>query len=245
MHRIRTQGRNRRTIYIERTCLFVNSKTAVIVSPAAQMARSTALPKAWSAAPASTEAIGVIPCEPTLTRLLTLLSLLLSTLRWIVVLRGILIKESRNPITRHPAQNSSKNAFKETPVDTRHQYPTARAIIMPEKTHSRFATFSRSRNMPTGKNHMDEHFILVFTVLNEAGSLAKTLNIIGSHGFNMCNLHSRPMKELMWNYYFFVELEGNVNTPDGEDLLLQLGTVCEKLKLLGTYRRDTFLEEGE
>ncbi len=110
---------------------------------------------------------------------------------------------------------------------------------------TRFATFSRSRNMPTGKNHMDEHFILVFTVLNEAGSLAKTLNIIGSHGFNMCNLHSRPMKELMWNYYFFVELEGNVNTPDGEDLLLQLGTVCEKLKLLGTYRRDTFLEEGE
>ena len=71
MHRIRAQGRNRRTIYIERTCLFVSSKTAAIVNPAAQMASSTALPKAWSAAPASTEAIGVIPCEPTLTRLLT------------------------------------------------------------------------------------------------------------------------------------------------------------------------------
>jgi len=110
---------------------------------------------------------------------------------------------------------------------------------------TRFATFSRSRNMPAGKGHMDEHFILVFTVMNEAGALAKTLNIIGSHGFNMCNLHSRPMKELMWNYYFFVELEGNVNTPDGEDLLLQLGTVCEKLKLLGTYRPDRYTGEGE
>ena len=110
---------------------------------------------------------------------------------------------------------------------------------------TRFATFSRSRNMPAGNGHMDEHFILVFTVLNEAGALAKTLNIIGSHGFNMCNLHSRPMKELMWNYYFFVELEGNVNTPDGEDLLLQLGTVCEKLKLLGTYRLDKYTGEEE
>jgi chorismate mutase/prephenate dehydratase len=105
---------------------------------------------------------------------------------------------------------------------------------------TRFATFTRTRNMPVGRGRMDEHFILVFTVANEAGSLAKTLNIIGSHGFNMCNLHSRPMKELMWNYYFFVELEGNVNTPDGEDLLLQLGSVCEKLKLLGTYKRDSY-----
>ena len=108
---------------------------------------------------------------------------------------------------------------------------------------TRFATFTRTRNMPAGSSRMDEHFILVFTVANEAGSLAKTLNIIGSHGFNMCNLHSRPMKELMWNYYFFVELEGNVNTPDGEDLLIQLGSVCEKLKLLGTYRMDTYSGE--
>lgn len=105
---------------------------------------------------------------------------------------------------------------------------------------TRFATFTRTRNMPSRSARMDEHFVLVFTVANEAGALAKTLNIIGSHGFNMCNLHSRPMKELMWNYYFFIELEGNVNTPDGEDLLLQLGSVCEKLKLLGTYRKDTY-----
>ncbi len=105
---------------------------------------------------------------------------------------------------------------------------------------TRFATFTRTRNMPSRSARMDEHFVLVFTVANEAGALAKTLNIIGSHGFNMCNLHSRPMKELMWNYYFFIELEGNINTPDGEDLLLQLGSVCEKLKLLGTYRKDTY-----
>ena len=105
---------------------------------------------------------------------------------------------------------------------------------------TRFATFTRTRNIPASHSRLDEHFILVFTVANEAGSLAKILNIIGSHGFNMCNLHSRPMKELMWNYYFFVELEGNVNTPDGDDLLLQLGSVCERFKLLGTYKRDRY-----
>lgn len=82
---------------------------------------------------------------------------------------------------------------------------------------------------------MGEHFILVFTVKNEAGALANTLNIIGAHGFNMRTLRSRPMKELLWNYYFYVELDGNINTEDGKDMLVQLKTVCDRLKLVGTY----------
>ena len=100
---------------------------------------------------------------------------------------------------------------------------------------TRFAVFSRSLRKPSAASKMGEHFILVFTVLNEAGSLAKTLNIIGSHGFNMRNLRSRPMKSLMWNYYFFVELEGNINSQDGKDMLNELKTVCDCLKLVGTY----------
>ena len=128
--------------YNDLTCLFVKSRTAVIVNPTAQTAKSIVLPKVWSAAPANTEAIGIIPCDPTLRRLPTLLSLFFSTLRCNVVLRGILIKESRNPITRHPAQNSSKKAFKETPAAANRQYPTDRAIITPEKAHNRFETFS-------------------------------------------------------------------------------------------------------
>ena len=101
---------------------------------------------------------------------------------------------------------------------------------------TRFAAFTRTQNLPEPHSKMGEHFSLVFTVLNEAGALAKTLNIIGAHGFNMRNLRSRPMKELKWSYFFFVELEGNVNSEDGEDLLRQLGTVCDRLKLVGAYR---------
>ena len=100
---------------------------------------------------------------------------------------------------------------------------------------TRFAAFSKSLNLPDKTLKMGEHFILVFTVANEAGALAKCLDIIGAHGFNMRNLRSRPMKELMWNYYFFVELEGNVNTEDGKDMLRALGSLCDRLKLVGTY----------
>ena len=101
---------------------------------------------------------------------------------------------------------------------------------------TRFACFSRSLNKSVHSNKNDENFILVFTVRNEAGSLAKTLNIISSNGFNMRNLRSRPMKNSMWKYYFYVEIEGNVFTESGNDLLVQLKTVCDDLKLVGTYR---------
>ena len=43
------------------------------------------------------------------------------------------------------------------------------------------------------------------------------------------------MKELMWNYYFYVELEGNVNSSEGKDMLKALENYCDKLKLVGIY----------
>ena len=101
---------------------------------------------------------------------------------------------------------------------------------------TRFAAFSRVQNKiePSNKN-TNENFILVFTVKNEAGALAKTLDIIGAHGFNMRNLRSRPMKDLLWNYYFYIEGEGNINTQNGKDMLRALGATCARLKLAGMY----------
>jgi len=100
---------------------------------------------------------------------------------------------------------------------------------------TRFGAFSRCLNTENQTGKMGQHFILVFTVKNEAGALAKTLNIIGSHGFNMRNLRSRPMKELIWNYYFYVELDGNINSNEGKEMLRALNIFCDKLKLVGIY----------
>ena len=79
---------------------------------------------------------------------------------------------------------------------------------------TRFGAFSRVQNESTSKRKMNQHFIIVFTVKNEAGALAKTLDIIGAHGFNMRNLRSRPMKELLWSYYFYIEADGDINSED-------------------------------
>ena len=101
---------------------------------------------------------------------------------------------------------------------------------------TRFAALSRAQNNAKVQgSHENESFILVFTVRNEAGALAQTLNILGAHGFNMRSLRSRPMKTLIWQYFFYIEAEGNINTPNGRDMMQELSAICAKLKLVGSY----------
>lgn len=104
---------------------------------------------------------------------------------------------------------------------------------------TRFAAFSRAENVPVSLNKReDENFILAFTVQNQSGALASALNIIGAHNFNMRTLRSRPMKDLQWNYYFYIEAEGNIHTENGRDMLQELSALCAKLKLVGSYFAD-------
>ena len=113
----------------------------------------------------------------------------------------------------------------------------ARNINASRSNTTRFAVFSRSENKHRKKD-MGVHTVLLFTVRNEAGALAKAIDIIGKHGFNMRCLRSRPMKELLWQYYFYVEAEGNVHTDDGAKMMAELSEYCDKLKAVGTYVKE-------
>lgn len=111
---------------------------------------------------------------------------------------------------------------------------------------TRFAVFSRTPHVSAAANpRHDESFILVFTVRNEAGALASTLNIIGAHGYNMRNLKSRPLKDLAWQYYFYLEAEGNIHDQNGKEMLQELSVLCADLKLVGTFRETDLACDGE
>ncbi len=100
---------------------------------------------------------------------------------------------------------------------------------------TRFAVFSRSAKSPSAE---DKHFIMMFTVTNEAGSLGKAISIIGENGFNLKALKSRPTKELIWSYYFYVEGEGNINCENGKKMLSELKTKCSELKVIGSFEKE-------
>ncbi len=106
---------------------------------------------------------------------------------------------------------------------------------------TRFAVFSRVENRAETVNH-GRQSILVFTVKNEAGALARAINIIGDHGFNMRTLRSRPMKELMWQYYFYVEADGNAHSAAGKQMMQELSACCDHLRVVGTFAHETSLK---
>lgn len=99
---------------------------------------------------------------------------------------------------------------------------------------TRFAIFSRSEHKHR-ETESGIYSIILFTVRNEAGALAKALDIIGKHGFNMRTLRSRPVKASMWEYYFYIEAEGNANSKEGKRMIEDLEEYCQKVKLIGSY----------
>lgn len=104
---------------------------------------------------------------------------------------------------------------------------------------TRFAVFSRFASRNPGR---DNYFVMNFTVKNEAGGLGKAISAIGECGFNLRALKSRPSKDLIWEYYFFAEGEGNINSPEGEKMLASLKAHCSNLKVVGTFEKEQKLE---
>lgn len=105
---------------------------------------------------------------------------------------------------------------------------------------TRFAVFSRVENKPTGE---ENRFIMFFTVKNEAGSLGKAVSVIGENGFNLRCLKSRPTKNVNWEYYFYVEGEGALNSAQGKKMLSELKENCSLLKIAGAFDREKLLKE--
>ena len=106
---------------------------------------------------------------------------------------------------------------------------------------TRFAVVSRTENRSLGKQ-MGDHFMLVFTSRNEAGSLARALDVLGNtYGYNMRTLRSRPVKELLWEYYFYLEAEGDIFSTKGQQMLRDMEPFCDRIKVIGTFARNAIL----
>jgi 3-deoxy-7-phosphoheptulonate synthase len=77
---------------------------------------------------------------------------------------------------------------------------------------------------------------LVFSVLDEPGSLFSCLKILSERGINLSKLESRPIQGQPWEYLFYVD----VSLPDQTDIfdavIGELKTKTKDFHFLGTYR---------
>lgn len=115
----------------------------------------------------------------------------------------------------------------------------ARSINDIPSNTTRFAVLSRAYNPAQTK---DSLFYLAFTVNHEAGALAKAINIIADNGFNMQSIKSRSMRDTLWQYVFFTEIQGNPDGEQGKKMLGELNKICNDVKILGTFGERVPLE---
>ena len=107
---------------------------------------------------------------------------------------------------------------------------------------TRFAVFTKSAAVPTEK---DKQFIMYFTVNNHAGSLGRVTSIFGEYGINLRALRSRPTKELVWEYYFYVEGEGNTTSERFESMMEALKECTAEIKMVAVYEKDVVLRHSD
>lgn len=79
---------------------------------------------------------------------------------------------------------------------------------------------------------------VVVAVKHEPGSLYRTLGHFYHSGLNMMNLESRPIEGKSWEYFFHIDLMGNLGEAKVRQALEQLADSCAYCKVLGNYPAD-------
>ena len=101
----------------------------------------------------------------------------------------------------------------------------AENINTSETNTTRFIVIGR------GMNAAGNRFSLLFTVDHRAGRLARAM------GLNLECIKSRPMPNVPWEYYFYVEVVGDLSAEKSKELLDTLSGVCRTVRVLGVYDR--------
>lgn len=76
-------------------------------------------------------------------------------------------------------------------------------------------------------------FSVLLTAKHTSGSLARIIEVIAEHHINMESIQSRPIKGRPFEYFFFIEMDGD--TQNAKACLKEMEKNCESLKILGTY----------
>ena len=102
----------------------------------------------------------------------------------------------------------------------------------PDNT-TRFLVLGRYDAAPSGNDKTS----LLFSMPSKPGALLKMLACFADNNVNMTRIESRPSRRGMWEYVFFVDVEGHVEDKTVAAAVKQLETGASMIKLLGSYPR--------
>lgn len=68
------------------------------------------------------------------------------------------------------------------------------------------------------------------------GWLVRCLDEFGSRSINLTKIESRPKRERMGSYMFFVDLQGRIGEDHVDEAVRGLRAICKQVRVLGSYR---------
>jgi chorismate mutase/prephenate dehydratase len=98
---------------------------------------------------------------------------------------------------------------------------------------TRFLVIGRQESRPSG----DDKTSLLVSTANRPGALYQLLSPFARCGISMTRIESRPSRRGIWDYLFFIDIEGHSADPAVAEALRELGEQASVLKVLGSYPR--------
>jgi prephenate dehydratase len=105
-----------------------------------------------------------------------------------------------------------------------------------EDKNNNFTRFLIISKISDNQNNADKTSI-IFSISHTPGSLFLILKEFAARNINLTKIESRPTKDIPWEYYFFVDFEGNPNEDMIRTSLLNIQKETLFFKILGSYKK--------
>ncbi|AAU92297.1 chorismate mutase/prephenate dehydratase [Methylococcus capsulatus str. Bath] len=89
---------------------------------------------------------------------------------------------------------------------------------------------------PVGPTGHDKTSLLLST-RNDPGALFRLIEPFARLGISMTKIESRPSRRGMWDYFFFIDVEGHQADPTLAQALAEVREHCCMMRILGSYPR--------
>ena len=99
--------------------------------------------------------------------------------------------------------------------------------------YTRFLFLAKKRQEKTTKDKTS----IIFSIKHIPGALYTILEKFNASKINLTKIESRPTKNTLWEYNFYVDFEGHESDPPVQDVLEKIKQNTLFLKVLGSYPR--------
>ena len=96
---------------------------------------------------------------------------------------------------------------------------------------TRFLVLCKETLPPSGNDKTS----VLFAMPSKPGALLNMLACFAEHNVNMTRIESRPSRQEMWEYVFFVDIAGHADDEEVAQALAELRDKAAMMKLLGSY----------